>query len=108
MSWPEIELRSLGWQSVALTITSLRPLQSSKRRWILKSSEHAACFIRVLKVKTSSVVIFLGCKLPELYFLVLIFISKILLMTIMASIFLRIDNNIIGLIFFRAFRFTMF
>ena len=73
---------------------------SNKRRKTLKLSEHTACSINVLNVKTSSVVL-----LPGLYAACVIFISdlimlKVLFITIIANIFLKIDSRIMGLRFF--------
>ena len=66
----------------------------------MRSSAHTACSIKVLKVKTSSVVLLPGLYAAWVFFISFLIVSKVLSITIIARIFLRIDKSIIGLRFF--------
>ena len=66
----------------------------------MRSSAHTACSIRVLKVKTSSVVLLPGLYAAWVTLISFLIVSKVLLTIIIANTFLSTESSIIGLKFF--------
>ena len=65
----------------------------------MRSSAHTACIIRVLKVKTSSVVLLPGLYAACVTLISFLIVSKVLLTIIIANTFLSTESSIIGLKF---------